>query len=260
MRQVSALGLGLLLLAAGCSEKQAEPSKEQSPAKPTSAPTVECGADISALTAKAEVTTTSEGMDAGLRVFDRCSSTTRDVSQLKAIEAAREPFAQRRSDAYKKIEEDRRRQDPQSQWQYQETEDRITSKTTKLAYLKSFNSLNLDFPYSGSNYGQLAVRQHPQYGLDVYLRVDKGQITCSEYTSCKIIVRFDDKPAITFTGSEPSDNSSDLVFLRNAQRFIAGAKGAKKILVQLGFYQNGNQVLEFETVDPLVWAGEKRKK
>lgn len=97
-------------------------------------------------------------------------------------------------------------------WGYSENTDRMTSKNTSAAQLTSDNSLRLDFPYKGDNYGRITVRQHPMYGLDVIVAIDKGQILCNSSSGCPIEIRFDDKPAIRFSGTGPADNSSDTVF------------------------------------------------
>lgn len=87
-------------------------------------------------------------------------------------------------------------------WDYNTSEDTMSGKMTELASLMSTKSLHLSFPYNGTNYGYLIVRQHPQYGLGVIVEVDKGQILCGIYT-CKLKVRFDDGPVQTFT-AEPA--------------------------------------------------------
>ena len=139
-------------------------------------------------------------------------------------------------------------------WGYSEDTDRMTSKNTTAAAIRSSNSLRLDFPYKGENYGQITVRQHPKHGLDVIISIDKGQILCSSYSGCPVEIRFDDKPAIRFSGTGPADNSSDTVFLSNAPRFISEAKKAKRILVSMNIYKSGAPLLEFSTTAPLQWG------
>lgn len=138
-------------------------------------------------------------------------------------------------------------------WTYTVKEDKMTGKKTSVANVQSNGSLSLPFPYQGRNMGYLVVRQHPQHGLDVMVQVDKGQMLCSTYSGCDVLIRFDDKKPARFSGTEPADNSSDTIFLNNTKRFIDEAKKAKKILVQVQFYQAGNQVLEFDVASPLVW-------
>ena len=138
-----------------------------------------------------------------------------------------------------------------SKWEYEEKKDEMTSKLHRSAVVRSDNTISLDFPYKGSNYGQLTVRQHPQYGLDVIFAVDKGQFSCSIY-NCKAVVKFDEGAPVTYSASEPADHSSNVMFIQNKQDFIRRAKSAKTIRVQTTYYQNGDQVLTFSS-GPLVW-------
>lgn len=140
-------------------------------------------------------------------------------------------------------------------WQYATQEDKMSSKPARYAVLESNSSLDLPFPYSGKNFGRLQIRQHPKSGLNVLVSVDKGQVLCRSYDGCKVTVRFDDAPPVSFSGTAPADHSSTTVFIENEQRFVAAAKKAKRILVQLTMYQAGNQVLEFHSSKPLEWAG-----
>ena len=138
-------------------------------------------------------------------------------------------------------------------WNYEEEADRMSGKKAKYAQTESDNSLNLRFPYQGKNHGVVQVRQHPQYGLDVILIVDKGQILCSQFSSCNVTIRFGDGKPMTFEGSPSADNDSKVVFLKNPRRFINEAKKHKNFAVQLMMYQAGNQVLEFSVPEPLKW-------
>lgn len=140
-----------------------------------------------------------------------------------------------------------------SAWDYQEVVDRMTGKKTRMAVMKSDNSLRLQFPYQGTNYGYVQVRQHPTYGLDVIVYVDKGQILCSQVTTCTVRVRFGDSQPLTFSGSPSADHDSTTVFLNNPRRFIEQAKKHQRLAIQLSMYQAGDQILEFSVPAALKW-------
>lgn len=140
------------------------------------------------------------------------------------------------------------------QWRYHDEKDPMTGKTASNATIESDNSLSLNFPYQGRNKGTLHVRKHPQYGTDVLLQIDKGQLLCHSYDPCTIKVRFDDKPAINFQGTPPADHDSTVAFLSPAGKFIALAKKSTQILVQATIYQAGNQVLTFKSPVELIWT------
>ena len=137
-------------------------------------------------------------------------------------------------------------------WDYESSTDKMTGKKSSEAQVTSDNELSFGFPYTGRNRGFLVVRQHPQYGLDVIVAIEKGQMLCNSY-DCRVSVKFDDGQPIRFGGSAPADHSSTSIFLEGAGKFIASAKKAKKILIQFNAYQNGSPILEFSTSQPLEW-------
>lgn len=144
-----------------------------------------------------------------------------------------------------------------AEWQYEKDADAMTGKSSARARMQSDNSLDLDFPYKGANFGYLQVRQHPRYGLDVIFSINKGQLMCPSYSGCSVMVKFDDKPPVRFNATGPEDNSTTVIFLGNAPRFIAEAQKAKRILVQPTIYHAGAPVLTFTTGKPLEWASPK---
>lgn len=145
-------------------------------------------------------------------------------------------------------------------WKYDESTEKMSGKTQKNAVIESNNSLSLGFPYAGLNHGTLIVRQHPGYGLDVILQVQKGQILCSSYGGCPIQVKFDDAAPMRFGGSPSADHDSTTIFFDGNNKFISNALKAKKILVQVNMYQAGAPILEFSTTESLKWEINKGNK
>lgn len=132
-----------------------------------------------------------------------------------------------------------------SDWRVDERTDPLTDETIKTACVTSQNQVYLSPPY-GPRGAQLCIRQHPKFGRDVYLTLDgSGQILCNSYSGCTIQIRFDDKAVQSFSGEEPSDNSSEMIFVANDTRFISAARSASRIRVQVEFYQNGIQTFDF---------------
>lgn len=130
-------------------------------------------------------------------------------------------------------------------WQYRSTDDPMTSKTSYFATLQSENTLSFDFPYQGEQYGTLTMRNHPKQGRDVIISIEKGQILCRSYSDCTIGVRFDDDAAVTYTGIEAADNSSEYFFLETYSKFKEKMKTAKRLRVQFMVHQEGKVTLEF---------------
>jgi hypothetical protein len=124
---------------------------------------------------------------------------------------------------------------------------------------QSTNTLSLGFPYEGEQHCTLAVREHPQYGKDVYVTIQKGQLLDSDYHG-KVLVRFDDDKPIAFSSVSPADSSSETLFLRgNAfPTFLSRLKTAKVVKIELPIYQAGNQVCVFDA-EGFTWKEAVKK-
>lgn len=140
-----------------------------------------------------------------------------------------------------------------SAWSYQEDTDDMSGKRYKVATLVSDNSLNLDFPYRGENHGALVVRQHPRWGLDVMVQVEKGQILCrgARYRDCTLGIRFDDGAAEKLSAVRSGDSSSTVVFAAYPQWLKQKLLKAKQVTVEVPMFQAGEQTLKFTTATPL---------
>jgi hypothetical protein len=137
-------------------------------------------------------------------------------------------------------------------WQSSEDVDKMSSKKTVIAVATSDNLLAFSFPYTGENHGYIAVRQHPLEGTDVIISIDKGQMLCWP-NDCSVKVKFDNGAIGVYRASAPIDRNRTMLFLNDKQRFISGAKKAKKILIQFNAYNQGSPVLEFSTPYGLTW-------
>lgn len=136
-------------------------------------------------------------------------------------------------------------------WIYQNQTDEMDGGTNKFAWLKSDNFINMDFPYHGDTYAWLTVRKTKKYGTDVYVKIDRGQFggKGTDY----VRVRFDDAQPVKYKYNEADDGSNDIVFLRNVKDFIAKAKKAKRIKVEVPLWQEGNRVFDFSVDESLEW-------
>lgn len=134
---------------------------------------------------------------------------------------------------------------PVSDWRVTESTEEMTDEPIRMACARSSNQVQLDFPY-GARSADLCIRRHPRFGQDVFVSLNgSGQILCTSYDGCTIRVRFDDGEVQSFSAAEPSDGSSETLFVTNDTRFIGAARSASRIRVQLEFYQNGVQTFDF---------------
>jgi hypothetical protein len=139
-----------------------------------------------------------------------------------------------------------------AQWKYATDTDEMSGSKVVTATVDSSDSLRLQSPYAGMNKGRLIVRNHPRHGLDVLFLVQKGQIMCRS-SSCEVVVRFDENEPETFPGSPSADHSTNVVFIGNQERFIELARSAKRIRVQVAYFRNGLQILNFQSAKALDW-------
>lgn len=124
-------------------------------------------------------------------------------------------------------------------WDYASKVDKMMGTVTRTGAIGSYNSLSLDAPYNGQNTGLLYIRQSSGRP-DVRVNIMKGQILClSVGSGCSVNVRFDDGKASRLSAVGPSDLSSTTFFINDVSRFLAGARKAKKILIQFTVYQKG---------------------
>lgn len=131
-------------------------------------------------------------------------------------------------------------------WSYYHTDDPMSKGKTHTATLSSSNTVEFDFPYSGKQYGRLTLRTDPKYGKDVIFRIEKGQILCPSYDSCRVLVRFDDENATSYTAVGAADNSSETIFIRNYSQFVGKMMKAKRVRISMNIYQEGSPVFDFD--------------
>lgn len=135
----------------------------------------------------------------------------------------------------------------QSNWSYDRRRDEVRNRDVVTASIRSENSANLDFPYQGDNYLNLTIRKHPEYGLDVVIQVDKGQILCHSYSEpCKGMMNIDGR-AERLSFVESADNDSSAVFVRYPAGLVKKMKKAKSVIIELPFYRNGNVQFKFDS-------------
>lgn len=137
-------------------------------------------------------------------------------------------------------------------WSLQTKQDEMDDSKSYWYSLQSDNYANFDFPYEGDSYLTITVRWMKKYGYDVLLEITDGQMVGDEYNGTNYVrVRFDGGKVQKFYYNEPNDGSSNLVFLRNAQKFIQKCKNAKDIIIEQEFYQEGVHQFKFHVDEPL---------
>ncbi len=129
-------------------------------------------------------------------------------------------------------------------WQYQSSVDEMRGTTNRWATLLSDTAADVGSYRTEVAKLRLDIRTMPkQYGLDVILTIPKGQIHCL-YDGCKIPIRFDDGPIITYT-ADSAESRHDSVFIREKSGFIRRTKQAKKMIIEVPIWRKGAQQFTF---------------
>ncbi len=131
-------------------------------------------------------------------------------------------------------------------WNLNTYTDEMSGQPVKTATVKSLNTVNFDFPYAGEQRATLQVRQHPRYGLDILLSIEKGQFQC-RLRDCPLVLRFDAGGMQRNDAGRPEDYSSELVFLENVSQVLGQLKRSRTLKIQATFYNEGNRLFEFNT-------------
>jgi hypothetical protein len=142
---------------------------------------------------------------------------------------------------------------PASSWSYSRRRDEVRNGEIVEATIRSTNTTNLEFPY-GEVGLTITVRQHPEWGRDVIFIVDEGQILC-RIRDCSGTINIDGK-AQRLSLNESGDNDSSVVFASDGPGMIAKLKKARRVIVELPFFQNGNRQFTFDTAG-LEWPPKK---
>jgi len=137
-------------------------------------------------------------------------------------------------------------------WVYSKNDDAMSGKVVRFAQVTDPTSFHFSFPYNGKNHATLNIREHPKHGTDLYIKIDKGQLICSAGGGCNVSIRIDDKPARTYAASGAADYDSTILFINQPKKLIAEIKKSKIVRIKATVYNNGDQIMTFNT-DGLVW-------
>lgn len=143
------------------------------------------------------------------------------------------------------------KEEPKSIWTYTEDEDKMSGQKRYFGTCVSTNQIEFEFPYNGGSTFNLIIRNMGQ-GNEVILQVSNGQFITSISSSESCRVKFDDEQPSKFTYNSASDGSSDVIFINNAKKFISRLKKAQKLMIEVQFYNAGNQIIYFD-VAGLEW-------
>ena len=145
-------------------------------------------------------------------------------------------------------------------WRYDEFPEKMGRGNIKIATTTSTNSGSFDSPYNGEQHADLTLRVHPEHGRDVMFSIARVQFLAG-VGGCTVVFRFDDDAPIELRGNEPTDHTTNVIFIDEYEKVVTSLKRAKRLRIEAPFYKEGNQVFDFN-VEGLEWdvaAPEKTK-
>lgn len=131
-------------------------------------------------------------------------------------------------------------------WQTEEIDDTVSGKKSVVTTARSLNTFSLARPFHGDQSAYISVRQHPRFGHDVFISVERGQLYCAQ-TKCYISTRFDGGNVKRYAVSEPDDGRSSVWFIDDAKGFSAQLAKSNRTFVELQFFKQGALTVEFLT-------------
>lgn len=135
---------------------------------------------------------------------------------------------------------------PGFQWDYLHSDDSMGKGVIHQATVSSSNTVDFDFPYSGTQHAMLSLSTHPRHGKNLAFGIEKGQILCHSYEDCIVLVRFDEEAPTNYSAVGAADNSTEIIFIRNYDRFIGKMLKAKRVRIAAKIYQQGAPVFDFD--------------
>lgn len=142
--------------------------------------------------------------------------------------------------------EQKRKENLGRQWEYRTNDDPMTGKKVRAAFVSSTNTHEFSFPYAGPQHARLTARKHPQHGSDIILSIERGQLQCTSYSGCNVMVRFGDGQPKRYKAYGPADNSSETLFIEGYADFLRRMQAVDTVRVQASVFQQGSPTWEFD--------------
>ena len=135
---------------------------------------------------------------------------------------------------------------PINPWQYSTYTDPLHDRPNRTACISSTDLVRQTAPYSDVT-AELCLRQDAEGRSSVYVHLNgSGQLLC-DIESCILNARFDKGPVVHVAGGEPSDHSSNFLFLGNGGSLISKIKASRQTVIELNVYESGSQPIRFDT-------------
>lgn len=136
-----------------------------------------------------------------------------------------------------------------SNWQYDESVDKMRGETKYAAATQSTNTYDLGFPYNQTKLGVMVRNWHKKN--EIVLGTN-AQFQCNMTESCFINAKFDDGQIEKFAVNQPDDMSSQALFVDKSSEFLNKLKASKHLIIESQMFQSGTKQFEFN-LEGLKW-------
>lgn len=130
-------------------------------------------------------------------------------------------------------------------WTIEVSVDKMGRGTRVEAKKVSNNTLEFGFPYNGKQRATLWFIKFIGNEKRVVLSVDKGQFN-NIYMNNTVDVKFDDDKVKKYKYEFSNDGNVNYILLNDFNSFTKKARTSKKVMIEAGFFQSGNHILEFD--------------
>lgn len=138
------------------------------------------------------------------------------------------------------------------EWEYYWEVDKMTSDTIWHSIIYADKELNLQPPY-GNEKAWLDINYFKDYKNSITLNVTKGQIIAANNPQGGYIrARFDNDPPVRYYVYGSKDFSTEKIFISNPTDFMKRVRASKHLILDVLFFQDGEQYIEFDTKN-LKW-------
>lgn len=130
-------------------------------------------------------------------------------------------------------------------WIYDSAEDNMRGASETYATLPSEEVISLDFPYRGGSSLSVLLRNSQRHGgLNVMLKLSKGQLSCN-HGGCRISAKFDEGKVTTFRASRASSGNSNVIFIDDPKGFLKKFRFSDKVFLEVPVWKYGDAQFSF---------------
>jgi hypothetical protein len=130
-----------------------------------------------------------------------------------------------------------------AKWVYSQEEDPMGGGTRFQAEIPSLNTVDLGFPYQGTQQGILVLRRTPREGNRVIIGVQRGQVAPGrDY----VTVRFDDDSIRRFSIMRADDGTEKCVAISDYDGFVRRLARSSRVRIEVMFFDHGLEMFDFD--------------